>query len=890
MTRDPQGPLATHHATASCINRRANPPILRGLFALAASLAATLAAPLAGAADESFVTFESGQVRPLAISPSGERLFATNTPDNRLEIFAITPAGLEHEHSVVVGMEPVAVAAPSDDEVWVVNHLSDSVSVVNLANPQHPRVEKTLLVGDEPRDIVFAGPEERRAFITTAHRGQNSPFPFEPLETQGRADVWVFDADAAGEQPLTIVTLFGDTPRPLAVSPDGNRVYAGILHSGNKTTAISLPAASGSPLPPFDDADGVPAPQQGLIVRYQNGAWLDAGDRDWTDQVRVSLPDYDVFEIDASAPTPVETRRFSGVGTTLFNIVVSPDGQDLYVSNLAARNFVRFEGAGERSDGETVRGHFVENRITVVRPSTGQVVPRHLNTHIDYDSFPGTPQENEASLATPLDMAWSADGATLYVTALGSDKVARIDAVSLRNGSYTPDPADHVTLPGGGPTGVVLDGTHDRLYVLTRFDNAIATVDIDSWTAVASDPLYNPEPAKVVNGRRFLYDARYTSSRGDSSCANCHVFGDVDHLSWNLGEPDGSVEENPNPPVPTNDDVLDFHPLKGPLTTQSMRGLDNQGPMHWRGDRTGGNDPESGDPLDEAAAFRAFNGAFEALLGRTELLTREEMDAFTDFVLEIAYPPTPIRALDMSLNADEAFGAELFDTLLTGRGQHCSGCHFVDREQDLFGTSRLTGQMAASGFGNQAMKVPHYRNLYTKVGFFGRVLPAPAPAVGDQIRGFGFASDGSFDTITTFLLGFGDMFASGEEGDVQRRAVMRFVLSTVGRMAPIVGQQITLTRANFQQRFARLQLLRAQADAGECDLVAKTVLGGSERGFLYGAGRYQSDRAAQVLTVRELLGLTFSQQLPVTYTCVPPGSGTRIGIDRDEDGVFDGDE
>ena len=28
----------------------------------------------------------------------------------------------------------------------------------------------------------------------------------------------------------------------------------------------------------------------------------------------------------------------------------------------------------------------------------------------------------------------------------------------------------------------------------------------------------------------------------------------------------------------------------------------------------------------------------------------------------------------------------------------------------------------------------------------------------------------------------------------------------------------------------------------------------------------------------------------VTYTCVPPGSGYRIGIDRDEDGVLDLDE
>jgi hypothetical protein len=28
----------------------------------------------------------------------------------------------------------------------------------------------------------------------------------------------------------------------------------------------------------------------------------------------------------------------------------------------------------------------------------------------------------------------------------------------------------------------------------------------------------------------------------------------------------------------------------------------------------------------------------------------------------------------------------------------------------------------------------------------------------------------------------------------------------------------------------------------------------------------------------------------VTYTCAPPGSGERIGIDRDEDGYLDGDE
>ena len=112
-----------------------------------------------------FFLFESGQVRPLALSPDGTRLFAVNTPDNRLEIFRVTPQGLTPEFSVPVGMEPVAVAARSNAEVWVVNHLSDSVSIVDVSGAV-PVVKRTLQVGDEPSDIVFAGATFDRAFIT----------------------------------------------------------------------------------------------------------------------------------------------------------------------------------------------------------------------------------------------------------------------------------------------------------------------------------------------------------------------------------------------------------------------------------------------------------------------------------------------------------------------------------------------------------------------------------------------------------------------------------------------------------------------------------------------------------------------------------------------------
>ena len=43
------------------------------------------------------------------------------------------------------------------------------------------------------------------------------------------------------------------------------------------------------------------------------------------------------------------------------------------------------------------------------------------------------------------------------------------------------------------------------------------------------------------------------------------------------------------------------------------------------------------------------------------------------------------------------------------------------------------------------------------------------------------------------------------------------------------------------------------------------------------------------LSVVEVVSATFSGK-PVTYTCTPPGSGFRLGVDRDADGYRDGDE
>jgi len=886
--------------------------------ARASALVLVVAIVLAAApARAAFVNFESGQVRPLALSPDGASLFAVNTPDNRLEIFSLASGSPVHAGSVAVGLEPVAVAARTDTEVWVVNHLSDSVSIVDVASSP-PRVIRTLLVGDEPRDLVFAGTGNLRAFVTTAHRGQHRPGdPQLTTDGVGRADVWVFQVGALGATlggtPLGIVTLFGDTPRALAASPDGSTVYAAVFHSGNRTTTVSegavcnggsgasactvggLSVPGGLPAPNTNH-DGVAQPEVGLIVKFDplagpSGQWLDELGRNWNNAVKLSLPDLDVFEIDALATPPVEVASHAGVGTVLFNMAVNPVSGKVYVSNTEARNEVRFEGPGDAFDSSTVRGHLHEARITVIDGTS--VLPRHLNKHIDYAVVPSASSVKRKSLATPLGMAVTASGSKLYVAAFGSSRVGVYKTRQIEDDSFVPRPQSYIPLSGGGPTGVALDEARGRLYVLTRFDNALSVVDTVAASEVDHLPLYNPEPVEVVDGRPVLYDARLTSSNGEASCSSCHVFGDLDSLGWDLGNPDDDVLANLNPfEFEIESPRPGFHPLKGPMTTQSLRGMVGAGPMHWRGDRSGANEPGATeqDAFDEEAAFKRFNPAFVGLLGRASELTTNEMQAFTDFILTVTYPPNPVRALDNSLTVAQQAGRDLYmdPSQLTDVVRSCNGCHVLDPGQGFFGTD------GESSFENetQLLKVAHLRNAYTKIGMFGFPDVAFVGAgdhshQGDQIRGFGFLHDGSIDTLSRFLTA--TVFTLTP---TQRQNLEQFVLAFDSNLAPVVGQQVTRSRRSDGPVDVRIDLLIARAAAGECDLVVKGNLAGEDRGWVrLPSGEFRSDRTSEPLLGKRALrkqSMVVGQER--SFTCVPPGSGERIGVDRDQDGAFDRDE
>jgi YVTN family beta-propeller protein len=486
---------------------------------------------------------------------------------------------------------------------------------VNFESPHTRPIVLGPEIGGSPRLFVVNTPDDRVSIIDTLTLELLGEVPvgLEPVSLAvrpGTVEVWVanhlsdtVDVIHPGRRVVTSTIPVGDEPAAIAFTPDGARAYVSLSQRDavavvDARTRSVLQLLSLATPPSFNTQDprALAVDRTGAFVyvlpfesgnRTRGQAPADPG-QPGTIVEDPELSDVDLFAIRTSDNAIV--GRAERLGTILTNIAVSPDNSRLYVTGWEARNLVR--------GVENLGGHPTVNQLTIVDRATLGVLRR-----VDLD---GPVYARPFAVAQPSDLVFDGEG-RLWVAAQGNDEVVILDAGGEQLGR----------LPAGrGPRGLAFDPGRNRLYVFNRLSHDVTVIDTAADQVVARVPIgYDPTPDAVREGRVFLYSAE-PSGDGSQACVSCHADGHHDNLTWDVGS-----AADP----------------KGPMFTQSLRGLKDNAPYHWRGER---------------ATLRDFNVAFEDLFhGRR--LPDEDNDRLARYLETIQYPPNP------NLNRDGSFSTTL---------------------------------------------------------------------------------------------------------------------------------------------------------------------------------------------------------------------------------------
>ena len=758
--------------------------------------------------------FETSPVAPILVDPwLNAYLVAPNQPSMRLSVFYLPTNTMVGEIPTGPGIVSLALR-PNTTELWGVDSVTHSVVVLDVVMNT---IARTIPVGKEPHGIAFL-PDGSKAYVACSASDRVDVIDATTYSVVGS----VATVATGGTNPLYL-------SGPHAVAYQSGRIWVSALRSGNNTVATANSPAGLST-------------QRVISVASIPGA--------------NQLPDHDVLAIDPATDTVDGTRTVTGAGTILLNLHARPNSDELWIPNTEALN------AQFRGEKNFVGGQVVSNRITIVDALTGQI-----STVVDLDGL-------VAGLgfggAQPAAIAFGTDYA--FVAAYGSDRVLALEAATgALKGEYHVPPSTSATR--SGPRGLWVGANGQELFVYNKADNSYSRIDLSAGavfggTPTATVPLgYDPTPDAVKRGRGHLINADHSASR-TSSCASCHVDGNHDGLMWELskwldpaGTPSGSLTFEKD--------------VKGPMATQSLRGLFEAGPYHWRG---------------EQRTLDAFNGAFVGLLKRSAPLSTSEFEDLKEYVFSLVYRSNPRQDVSRAYPGNEGAGLTAFKK----PGVTCSGCHTLP-----LGSS-LDLQLSVSGPPSHSMKVAQLRGVGDKLGpsfFVDNSLGGLPADVGNRTAtGFGLLHAGAVSSLLAFVQAPIFPHLNSQE----QQDVATFLSAFDTGLAPATSFQRTFLPSdpNLAATIAAAQTyLSGQLGAGNCDVVLYgTTPNGGGGGLPFGAaydhttGNFQYASAGTQLPWSWIQTYVQSTSTPVTVVGLPPGAAWRFGIDRDHDALLDFDE
>jgi len=608
----------------------------------------------AQATDIGYPTFLSPHASPIVVS--GERVFVTNTPADTVDV--IDASSLAVVGRINVGIDPVSIAIrPDGKEVWVSNHVSDAVSVIDNdpANPTYLQVIATVqdfdpvtraTRFDEPVGIAFASNE--KAYIALSSENQ------------------IAVINVSTRQVVKTLTITAQDPRAIKVR--GDRLYVIPFESNNRTQISGCVGKIDGDLCTFDAVEHV-IDNNNVLSRF---AVVDI-------VKNPRVPDRDLYVFDTGTDQLVEI--VDTIGTLLYGLTIDSTGH-VFVTQTDARNDVNGR-AGTLADGlgEMENRAFL-NQITRIDCSGSSCAEPRF---IDLEPVPPVHPADGMALATPFAIEISNDDATLVVSAAGSNKLFTVDAAS---GTVL----GQVEV-GKVPRGIALEsnsvGKLTHAWVFSAVGNTVSLVDVsDPASLTVTDTIVLDDPTHpVVKRGRIVFNDANASTTGTFSCESCHPDGGTDQLVW--------VLDTPPCDLPGCNQIP-------PRITLPVRGLRDTTPYHWDGipgDPYGGNNTaningfslRNCSPLEAESCTRVLvDGSLATTMcetgvcplneeGKDGALTAAERDDMAKFLLSVPYPPAQRRSYTNALSSEAQSGFRLFhiDGDLQGKPEPnvCGDCH-----------------------------------------------------------------------------------------------------------------------------------------------------------------------------------------------------------------------
>jgi YVTN family beta-propeller protein len=330
-----------------------------------------------------YPTFASPHASPIAVS--GSDVFVVNTPAGTVDLIDATSRKVRAR--VHVGIDPMSVAVrPDGREVWVSNHVSDSVSVIDndSESPTYLQVVATIqefdsqtkaTSFDEPIGIAFAGNE--KAYVALSSENQIAVVDVVTREVTKRLRIPAHD--------------------PRAIAVHGDRLFVVPFESNNKTQL-----SGGSK----EKIDGDLVTFDAWNHSIENNNVLSLGHV--TDIVKhPNVPDRDLFVFDTKTDKLVET--VDTLGTLLYGITVDSQGT-VFIAQTDARNDANGRAGSKKHGMNELENRAFLNQITKV----GLTVRNRLSGH--WATFTSNAVDNSSPSSTTEKRPWLSAAATSIKT------------------------------------------------------------------------------------------------------------------------------------------------------------------------------------------------------------------------------------------------------------------------------------------------------------------------------------------------------------------------------------------------------------------------------------------------------------------------------------------